>query len=34
MTGQPTLRMLLKLFHLPAFVANYEDWPERQQKKA
>ena len=25
MTGAPTLKMLLKSFHLPAFVTNYED---------
>jgi DNA replication protein DnaC len=33
MTTEPTLRMLLKSFHLPAFVAHYEDQARQAEKQ-
>ena len=33
MIGQPTLRMLLKTFHLPTFVANYEELAGKAAKE-
>jgi DNA replication protein DnaC len=34
MIGEPTLKMLLKLFHLPGFAANYEDCARKAEKEA
>jgi DNA replication protein DnaC len=33
MTSEPTLRMLLKSFHLPAFAANFEDLAHKAEKE-
>ncbi len=33
MTGEPTLRMLLKSYHLPAFAANYEELAGKAEKE-
>jgi DNA replication protein DnaC len=33
MTGAPTLKMLLKSFHLPAFVANYQVLAQQAEKE-
>jgi DNA replication protein DnaC len=34
MSGEPTLRMLLKSFHLPAFAANFEELARQAEREA